>query len=588
MRDYDYKRKMNQNRKRWMKRVAGVSVATSLVLAPVAPNVLSNVGLQSAIGTSVAYAATENIMGIDRSGWINGYYNEHYDHTRYVMYNDADTGIKIYAEDYHALTYIVKFPEELSYILDDPFFQENLIHASNAGEFMMTGEVVDEAGEEYAVSRADHAPANYVSVNKETNSIEFDLYKFLKENGFVSLQYFGFSVPIYQQGYFPIPNGEYTFKTALVAADQADLDQVSNTNHIVLTEEEGEDSEEPKDPEDPEEPGDDEPGDDDSDDSGEEPGDDDSDDVGEEPGDDDSDDDGEEPGDDDSDDAVEEPGDDDSDDAGEEPGDDDSDDVVEEPGDDNSNDAEEKPGDDDSDDDDKDEQAYDDDVIVLDLDNMDSVELQPELLQLLKDGHVLVLTKDGVELEITGAIFDNFEDPVTVSIVEQETAEGSLSKTYDLEIVQAGESLSDFGDETVTLTFDVDEDRAKNTDNLKIFYYNENKEAWELVGGKYSDGKVSAETNHLSTFTVFETEVKEPEKEEVENDVLVTEKDKKDDGKSDEAINKAVIAASDSSKEQGDTLPDTATNIWAFGLAGALAVASGFTLKLANRFRRGN
>lgn len=62
MRNYDYKKKMNQNRKRYAKRVAGVTLATTLVLSPIAPNVLSDMGLKNVVNSSVVQAATDNLF----------------------------------------------------------------------------------------------------------------------------------------------------------------------------------------------------------------------------------------------------------------------------------------------------------------------------------------------------------------------------------------------------------------------------------------------------------------------------------------------------------------------------------------------
>src|SRR5699024_11121799 len=99
----------------------------------------------------------------------------------------------------------------------------------------------------------------------------------------------------------------------------------------------------------------------------------------------------------------------------------DSDEEDENPDEDENNDDN---GDDSSDNDENDSDDVEEpDVVELDLTDVDSVDLQPELLQLLQDGHVVVLTKDGIQLELTGDLFENVEDPVTVNIVEQERSE---------------------------------------------------------------------------------------------------------------------------------------------------------------------
>ncbi len=78
MGNYDYKKKMNQNRKRYAKRSAGVALATTLVISPVAPNVLSSAGIQDVFGVSVAHAATENLgEGTERTFREPFYHSEY-------------------------------------------------------------------------------------------------------------------------------------------------------------------------------------------------------------------------------------------------------------------------------------------------------------------------------------------------------------------------------------------------------------------------------------------------------------------------------------------------------------------------------
>jgi 2',3'-cyclic-nucleotide 2'-phosphodiesterase / 3'-nucleotidase / 5'-nucleotidase len=40
--------------------------------------------------------------------------------------------------------------------------------------------------------------------------------------------------------------------------------------------------------------------------------------------------------------------------------------------------------------------------------------------------------------------------------------------------------------------------------NVKVYNWNEAKKNWELIGGEYNNGEVSAYTDHFSTFGVFE------------------------------------------------------------------------------------
>ena len=234
MKNYDYKAKLNQNRKRFIKRVAGLTVATTLVVgAPVAPSVLSNETLQDTFGVTVAHAAVDNLMEVDDYARVAPYYNEEYDYTRYILYNGSNPILNL--DDFDALTYIVKFPDELSYILEDEFFLSNLVDAPNNGEFMLTGTVTDKDGTPFSINRSEHRPAEFVTVNQATNSIEFDFHSFLAENELTSVKNFGFNVPIFQEGLYPIANAEYGFKAALVASGSVDLDSVGGVEQITFT-----------------------------------------------------------------------------------------------------------------------------------------------------------------------------------------------------------------------------------------------------------------------------------------------------------------------------------------------------------------
>ncbi|WP_051556659.1 alpha-amylase family glycosyl hydrolase [Alkalihalobacterium bogoriense] len=87
---------------------------------------------------------------------------------------------------------------------------------------------------------------------------------------------------------------------------------------------------------------------------------------------------------------------------------------------------------------------------------------------------------------------------------------GALSAVYDFTVKQEGKKISNF-EFPVTLTFKVDASKVKNPDNVKVYYYNEETGKWELIGGVYKDGYVTAETTHFSLFTVFEREQVESE-----------------------------------------------------------------------------
>lgn len=60
--------------------------------------------------------------------------------------------------------------------------------------------------------------------------------------------------------------------------------------------------------------------------------------------------------------------------------------------------------------------------------------------------------------------------------------------------------------EKVKLTFKVDPKQIKNPKHVKVYYWNEELEEWELIGEEYTKGDITDYTDHFSTYGVFENE----------------------------------------------------------------------------------
>lgn len=76
----------------------------------------------------------------------------------------------------------------------------------------------------------------------------------------------------------------------------------------------------------------------------------------------------------------------------------------------------------------------------------------------------------------------------------------ALTKVYDYTLKWGNEIVSIFK-YPITLQF-----RVSNHDNpneLKIYYWNEKTEEWEVVGGQYKNGYVNVNTQHFSIFALF-------------------------------------------------------------------------------------
>ncbi|MCS0542628.1 LPXTG cell wall anchor domain-containing protein, partial [Aeromonas veronii] len=101
--------------------------------------------------------------------------------------------------------------------------------------------------------------------------------------------------------------------------------------------------------------------------------------------------------------------------------------------------------------------------------------------------------------------------------------------------------------EKVTMTFSIDPKTVDDPKKVKVFYWNPQSKEWELVGGEYKDGKITATTDHFSTFGVLEIEdTKESPGTEVK----------------DSDTNESTEKDSDSKNSNGGKkLPITATNM---------------------------
>ena len=149
---------------------------------------------------------------------------------------------------------------------------------------------------------------------------------------------------------------------------------------------------------------------------------------------------------------------------------------------------------------------------ISDTDAGDKIDLTPEQTKvLIENKQDLNINRGEVKASIPASSFDNYDEPVTINVNEIESDPNSLSATYDFTIKQGTRNISQF-DEGVTLTFNVNASRAKNPNNLKVFYKNEETGKWENIGGTYHNGAVTVVTYHFSTFTVFEAEDEKSDK----------------------------------------------------------------------------
>ncbi|MGG5252710.1 LPXTG cell wall anchor domain-containing protein [Neobacillus sp. SM06] len=172
---------------------------------------------------------------------------------------------------------------------------------------------------------------------------------------------------------------------------------------------------------------------------------------------------------------------------------------------------------------------------------------------MLKEKNVpIVIQNDNVQAIVPLGILTNGKS-FTFKLDRRKDIDSAKSPVYNFTIVVDGKSIHQFS-VPITLNFDVDLSKVKEPKNLKVFYYNENTKEWDLVpGAVFNNGKVTVNTPHFSTFTVFEVS----------------------------GNSQHVQTASAPSTEYG--LPDTGTSIYNYLLAGILLVIIGATLLVYRR-----
>ncbi|WP_235988942.1 phosphatase PAP2 family protein [Aquibacillus kalidii] len=189
-------------------------------------------------------------------------------------------------------------------------------------------------------------------------------------------------------------------------------------------------------------------------------------------------------------------------------------------------------------------QLADNGELRIDLrDHNDSVNLAftSDQIKWLKEHRITIFIQlKNVSLQLAASNFTNASEAASIQLERLADIDQALSVVYDFEIKQGEKRITTF-DEKVTLTFSVDNNKVNDKDRVQLFYWNPELEEWEAIGGEWQDGNVTAQTDHFSTYTVFE-------QEEIEQQPVTEDKQK---------------------------LPETATTIYQYLLAGFLLFLSG-------------
>jgi 2',3'-cyclic-nucleotide 2'-phosphodiesterase / 3'-nucleotidase / 5'-nucleotidase len=194
--------------------------------------------------------------------------------------------------------------------------------------------------------------------------------------------------------------------------------------------------------------------------------------------------------------------------------------------------------------------------ISIDLGKEQSVKVdltKEQIAQLKEKGIPLFVNNDDVKISIPLSVLSAGKD-FSVKLNRMANIKNAKSPVYEFNIYIDGKDIHQFA-EPITLTFDVDASKVKNTKDLKVFYYNEKTKVWELVpGAVYNNGKVEVKTNHFTIFTVFEV-----------------------------PGNQTTLSAPAPTPMQGKGLPNTATNSYNFLLFGIVLVVFGLGLVIRRR-----
>lgn len=135
------------------------------------------------------------------------------------------------------------------------------------------------------------------------------------------------------------------------------------------------------------------------------------------------------------------------------------------------------------------------------------------LKKALNNSKNLIIKSNNVNLEIKpGAL--NIEDTksvVKLVINEQNTDRASnpigmnkVSKIFDFNLLEGNKKVEHFN-KPIKLTVKFDVTKVKDINRLGVYYYNEEKQEWEYVGGKINAGStITFETDHFSKYIVME------------------------------------------------------------------------------------
>ncbi|MBS4220330.1 leucine-rich repeat domain-containing protein [Bacillus sp. FJAT-49711] len=218
---------------------------------------------------------------------------------------------------------------------------------------------------------------------------------------------------------------------------------------------------------------------------------------------------------------------------------------------------------------------------VLQIDLKDQQEAHVSLtsaqIKMLQENNITVeINKGDAAVKIPAHLLGNGKD-VKILMERKKPEKGALSAVYDFTIETDEGNISNFS-EPVTLMFTVDKSKVKNDENMKVWYFNPETKEWENIGGSYSNGFVTAETNHFSTYAVFE------EEEATDGTGTESEIDSENEPGTGPKTESEIVSGSKpgtrpiTESESGNVLPNTSTHMMNFLIIGVIFILLGSVL----------
>lgn len=222
-------------------------VATLALSMPSIANRVSEVSPGNSLQMLVAHAESLNLMIVDDD--LTGFTVDHHNLDAPLVHHFQNSGEIISngaTLDLTDLTYVVKFPEKLSHLLNDQdvlndLFRKEASLGKEQNSFAIEGDAIDENGEHISLNNEIYSPYEYIRVNKDTKSIEFDINHFYKDNelqpimtensdGTYSFNTLTFITPIHLVGSEISDKDAYLFKSAILRGKSIDLNMVSSAH----------------------------------------------------------------------------------------------------------------------------------------------------------------------------------------------------------------------------------------------------------------------------------------------------------------------------------------------------------------------